>query len=377
MTTSLSRISYITATAISDTKFYLASSIDSMVEEYGDDTSFTRLFIFKYLTTDQGEWFYHDIDFYTISTCFVNSPSEKVLYTLGEDGEIEVFNGVEGAKRHIPNSGLREAWSKDRGYMAKIRNLNGKLFATGYGAQIFRLENEVWLDWSDGLVGLSIDDDISVTDICNRDDSSFICVGRYENRGLLAFKNDKSSWSVLHKATPAILYGAVTLKSSSVFACGAYGNLLEVDINNNIKRHTNLNITVNFYNLTAFNDVIYLASDAGLYQFKSGQISQVNINEEVNESLIIAIDSTDNILWACTQKQILRFDGKFWEIIDHPDNAEEDFKRIKCHAGEACPQSGEWYSPANEMKKRYFKEGEIMEEIPNNSWGETIWYLDL
>ncbi|MBJ9721112.1 DUF3396 domain-containing protein [Acinetobacter calcoaceticus] len=49
--------------------------------------------------------------------------------------------------------------------------------------------------------------------------------------------------------------------------------------------------------------------------------------------------------------------------------------KIKVLAGEICPKTGEWYSPANNMEKRYFAEGEIMPEIEDNSWGETIWYL--
>jgi len=27
------------------------------------------------------------------------------------------------------------------------------------------------------------------------------------------------------------------------------------------------------------------------------------------------------------------------------------------------------------MEKRHFNQGEVMPEIPNNAWGETIWYL--
>ncbi|ENZ1200571.1 type VI immunity family protein [Acinetobacter baumannii] len=50
---------------------------------------------------------------------------------------------------------------------------------------------------------------------------------------------------------------------------------------------------------------------------------------------------------------------------------------IKVLGGEICPKTGEWYSPANNMKKRYFTEGEIMPEIEDNAWGETIWYLEV
>ncbi len=54
-----------------------------------------------------------------------------------------------------------------------------------------------------------------------------------------------------------------------------------------------------------------------------------------------------------------------------------DNNTIKVLGGETCPQTGEWYSPANNMEKRYFEQGEIMPQIENNSWGETIWYLEV
>lgn len=74
---------------------------------------------------------------------------------------------------------------------------------------------------------------------------------------------------------------------------------------------------------------------------------------------------------------MIRFDGKTWNRINHPDNDEIQYSQLKCRVGEVCPQSGEWYSPANNMEKRHFDQGETMPEIPNNSWGETIWYLDI
>ncbi|GLG82350.1 hypothetical protein [Acinetobacter calcoaceticus] len=31
----------------------------------------------------------------------------------------------------------------------------------------------------------------------------------------------------------------------------------------------------------------------------------------------------------------------------------------------------------NDMQKRHFNQDEIMPQIKDNAWGETIWYLDL
>ena len=76
-------------------------------------------------------------------------------------------------------------------------------------------------------------------------------------------------------------------------------------------------------------------------------------------------------------KDLVDFARSQYTPLDKHGNTESDDTRLRCVAGEICPQSGEWYSPANNMEKRHFDQGETMPEIPNNPWGETIWYLDL
>ncbi|HDK8956710.1 TPA: hypothetical protein PVK16_003575 [Acinetobacter baumannii] len=52
-------------------------------------------------------------------------------------------------------------------------------------------------------------------------------------------------------------------------------------------------------------------------------------------------------------------------------------ENLKGYTGQICQQSGHWWSPANQSQTRYFEKGEIFPEIPNNAWGETIWYLEV
>ena len=50
---------------------------------------------------------------------------------------------------------------------------------------------------------------------------------------------------------------------------------------------------------------------------------------------------------------------------------------LKGFVGQKCTQSGNWWSPANESQSGYFKQGDVFPEIKNNTWGETIWYLEV
>ncbi|MDM1312263.1 hypothetical protein HXZ79_13580 [Acinetobacter indicus] len=52
-------------------------------------------------------------------------------------------------------------------------------------------------------------------------------------------------------------------------------------------------------------------------------------------------------------------------------------ENLKGFAGQTCQQTGNWWSPANQLQSRYFEQGEVFPEFENNSWGETIWYLEV
>lgn len=49
--------------------------------------------------------------------------------------------------------------------------------------------------------------------------------------------------------------------------------------------------------------------------------------------------------------------------------------RLRCDAGQACPQSGKWFTPANGGVVRDFVQGDIFPDF-KSYWGSTIWQLD-
>ncbi|ENX42867.1 PoNe immunity protein domain-containing protein [Acinetobacter sp. NIPH 2100] len=72
-------------------------------------------------------------------------------------------------------------------------------------------------------------------------------------------------------------------------------------------------------------------------------------------------------------KDLVQFAKTFVPLANDVSNKQGN--QLRCEAGENCPKTGDWYSPANNMEKRHFKQGEKMPEIKNNPWGLTIWYL--
>lgn len=65
-------------------------------------------------------------------------------------------------------------------------------------------------------------------------------------------------------------------------------------------------------------------------------------------------------------------------IADTGGSAETfQIENLKGFGGEICPHSGHWWSPANQLEKRYFEQGEVFPKLKNNFWGKTIWYLEV
>ena len=46
----------------------------------------------------------------------------------------------------------------------------------------------------------------------------------------------------------------------------------------------------------------------------------------------------------------------------------------RCEGGKACPQEGNWWTPAADPGTGYFKKGDVMPNYPASTYGATIWY---
>ncbi|HHP7907798.1 TPA: PoNe immunity protein domain-containing protein [Acinetobacter baumannii] len=131
--------------------------------------------------------------------------------------------------------------------------------------------------------------------------------------------------------------------------------------------------------MSAYMDEWYGASKREPYhdRHKSSQFPGYWSLEAAAITVILRIDDSSYRDKPYYPKDLVDYARSQYMVLDEHGNIEGEANRLRCEAGEPCPQSGEWYSPANDMQKRHFNQGEIMPEIKDNSWGETIWYLDL
>lgn len=381
-----SSITFASGVAISKDNFYTAVALDEL--DHWD--YFSRMFIYRH--NDEDDWTYHDLDGWgMVSTAFKEIGRE--LLTLNCDGDIEIFTpGNQKYETIIPEK-------KDHliyGAFNSIKAFNFGTYVCGEGGQVYIYNKNMWESISGSLAETIIDTDKTVKeDLLDLDkeyhgyltslysinglsaNELYVC-GSKKGRGFVAVF-DGNDWSEISINTPSTLnHISICPKTRDMIICGEYGTLLRGNRHSDFKNLKNMTINSTFYSSDFYQDTLYIASEDGLYTYKDNVFKKVEAVENIKATF--HVEEKDGVLWVLAEKFLIRFDGKHWEIIEHPDNTndnEEKNEILKCHAGEICPRSGNWYSHANQMQKRYFSEGEIMPEIENNAWGKTIWYMDI
>lgn len=373
-------ITFTSGCAISAHRFCLSANIDEL------DTwdCFSKTIIYKHF--EQQNWSCLDLEGWkVISVAYQSREGEPSIISLDQEGDVGIFQQNNNEHQEIRFK-LEE---KIYGQFNKLRTVRQELYACGDGGQVYLNAGDSWsnigfnleeqpLEVKQGEI-FSLDSDFSfernLYDINGfAHDHLYVC-GTKGNDGFIAFFNG-SNWIEVNRITPSALY-SITLcpDGKSVLISGQYGTLLKGNIDDGFKNLKNISINSTFYNAAFYQEAIYIASEQGLYIYADSEYSIVPELSDIQG--VISVEEKDGVLWVLSYKQLIRFDGKTWDKINHPDNDEIQYSQLKCRVGEVCPRSGDWWSPANKMEKRYFDQGETMPEIPNNPWGETIWYLDI
>ncbi|NKA33309.1 PoNe immunity protein domain-containing protein [Ralstonia pseudosolanacearum] len=67
--------------------------------------------------------------------------------------------------------------------------------------------------------------------------------------------------------------------------------------------------------------------------------------------------------------------GRSFKAGHGANGADVDRLSLRCEAGQPCPKSGYWMTPAKAGSRRYFQQGEVMPVVASD-YGSTIWQWD-
>ena len=313
-------VTFRTGAALAHDCICLAGALDAL----DANEPYTRVFIYD--EQDKSLWFHYEEEHKVVAIRTWSDPihGHKNFITMSNEGDV-AFVGEEATIEKIPEAGVFSDDAKGWGYMSAFRQIDGLLYAVGGGGQIYkRAASGQWGHMDTGILqSPSVKDRLLFTDINGpHSDDIYVCgdiPSAYGLAGQLYHWNGLA-WNLLPTPSSERLTSIHVQKSGDVWVCGANGTLMRGDWKRGFIDVSTVDDNQLFYSLTELDDIIYLASNFGLFMFDGKTISEVatGLNPELQDAHVI--QSIDNVLWSIGFKDIARFDGSNWKRIDHPSN---------------------------------------------------------
>uniref|UniRef100_UPI003BEEECE2 hypothetical protein n=1 Tax=Burkholderia arboris TaxID=488730 RepID=UPI003BEEECE2 len=321
--------------AINKDMFYMSGSFDEQDE--AEDGTYSRMFIYQNQTNEK--WFKHDLaGWRVVSSCFPKPGADGIrkLYALSEQGDVECYSKLGATHEKIQDAGLSlDDGSANYGYVTRIREIGQHLYVCGYGGQVYRRDASGWIHVDQNLlqtpVALSATDDpaemrarlsrqihetTGLTDINGAGDDSIYVVG---NSGFLAHF-DGSGWRTLDRLTAAHLNAIHIEPGGDVWIVGSRGTVLRGTVQQGFKAVMRKSLTTDFYAIAQFQDKFYLGAGDGIYELHQGNANRLPESDTLDLTQVSCVEAKDGVLWALTERKLVRFDGVKWEVFENPYN---------------------------------------------------------
>jgi len=295
-------------------------SIDYSILRYFDDAAF-----------GEEKWGYHDLDWHVVGLCvWRNSPFGRRAYVaLSEQGhiEIEVAGGEQIIEEHIPDAGLHEEWSRDYGYVDRVREIAGRLYVCGTNRQVYRRSDAgQWEHFDNGILVPEAKDLAELhsrrlkglMDIAGLSEQSIYTAG-YDGE---VFYHDGTHWSQVESGVDEDLFKIKIVSEDDVYIIGANGTLLRGNHRDGFKNLSSVEDNQRFTGIEIFNGALFLASNLGMFTYDPVAQKILPYKTNLTPDLVDChvLEARDGIMWSIGFKDLARFDGAQWERIHHPNN---------------------------------------------------------
>lgn len=329
------KLIFATGCAIDSEMYYISCILEN--KSKAEDAPDTVMCFYQNQTREK--WFYHELPGWrVVSVAFHDTPlnTARSIYALGEQGDIEIYSRTGSIFEKIPDAGLNH---KEHffGHMSRMRFIDKNLYACGFGGQIYRNRDGMWSHFDDGLLqktraptDLRISDpqalltQLSETansardlaDIDGFNEQDMYVVG---SDGLIGHHNGQS-WQILESPTAANLNAIHLSPDKDVWIVGSRGTLMKGSAQCGFIVISRESIDADFYSITSFDDIVYIGASDGIYTLIDDTIEILPISEQENLFQVTCVESKDKVLWALSPTKLLRFDGRVWQTIVHPNN---------------------------------------------------------
>lgn len=313
---SCTEVYFISGCAVESDIVYLATQLEDV-----DSSEYvhTRMSAYVGRLEPGRQWFYHDDNANVVSVCEKKQTSTepRQLVALSKEGEVELWTSKDGSSfvEKIPDAGVRLG---RLGYLRSIREIGGTLFACGFNSQVYGRHGGVWTSLvsaplkfhhaaSNEYVVFNAIDGFSEDDVYVVGSNSTL------------YHWDGGVWRQVPLTTDENLQCVRCYGADDVWVGGANGTLLNGNVTRGFRDVSDLTDNETFWSLAKFADKIYLGTTKGLFAYDGRRIGPVStgLKPEVET---YTLDATPGALWSIGAKDLVRFDGKVWTRINHPDN---------------------------------------------------------
>jgi hypothetical protein len=322
------------ASAVSGNEIFVTSSPD--MDDHG--YPFTRIGHWK-----DGNWNFRDVDFWTASI-FALQPLEAAL--LGEKGDFAVFPAVETVTKVIDIDVARPPDAPRLGYLTSLRSINGQLYVTGDGGQIYVRSGSGWqllnaslldgpqvkapsvfeLETEDYMRQLRASTSLTLWDIAGTSGNDvYVCGGKGNiERALYHWNGDQFSSLIEPSSDPqdytAALVNILIEKPDRIWTCGHEGALLVGNARDGFVQDAAADVDTLFYSMAIFEGKLHIAGARDIFRHDGDRLTPLRIDTDRKDRGAHTLQAIDGVLWAVSPKDILRYDGNKWERIPYPGN---------------------------------------------------------
>ena len=276
-------------------------------------------------------WSFSEHHFAIPSVCLWRNPAtgHRSFATLSEHGEV-VLRLTSVVHEQIPDAGLNHPLAKGYGYLNDIQQIGTHLYACGFSGQVYRRNGDNdWVHMDQGILqkpGMNGGEYFAQA-INGPHERAIYLVGCEYRDGYpprADFWNGHQ-WSRLDLPVTASRLTNIYVESEErIIMCGDNGTLLAGNARDGFTTMGPLDATQLFTSVTKFQDLYYLGSNMGLFQFNPKSVARAfrkvrtRLQPELQDANIV--EAVDDVLWSMGTKDIARFDGVKWERFHHPDN---------------------------------------------------------
>lgn len=321
-------VEFTRALVVNGERLYLAASPD----EFKPYTPFTRLYV-HYHDRPERPWIQHEVPWWTVGLAMSCATDGAQMHcALSQEGDVELIARGQQVFETIADAGVWSPGNKGYGYLSDLRQIGGHLYACGSGGQVYRRRGaDDWIHEDEGLLqdrqalAAGSVGRILVTAIDGATEGDLYIAGSRPGKsgyeGVL-FHGDGTAWESVAVSRLKQLNAIYVENAGRIWLCGQDGALIVGSHGGGFEDRSATTERQLFHDLTMFDDTLYLASNKGLHAYdgKRRRVVRVKTGLVPEPKYLATVDHADGVLWGIGPKDIVRFDGRHWSRVDHPDN---------------------------------------------------------